>query len=66
MANGTYDVIEPQLKDDLKFDDYASDFESIHQEIKNDANEFLAVLKNSVFYGSGLVRFFNQGTIDHQ
>jgi hypothetical protein len=47
---------------DLKFsDEDGIDFESIHKEIKQDALEYLEVLKNSVFYGSGILRFFKQG-----
>ena len=47
---------------ELKFSDNGgTDFESIHKEIKQDALEYLEVLKNSVFYGSGILRFFKQG-----
>lgn len=47
---------------ELKFsDEGGTDFESIHKEIKQDALEYLEVLKNSVFYGSGILRFFKQG-----
>lgn len=44
----------------LKFSNDAGDLPSIEAEIEQDFSEFLFCLKNSVFYGSGILRFFNQ------
>ena len=48
--------------DGLDYVNPAGCFEAINKEINEDANEYLECLKNSVFFGSGLLRFYKQGT----
>lgn len=47
--------------DGLDYVNPAGCFEAINKEINEDAKEYLACLKNSVFFGSGLLRFYKQG-----
>lgn len=49
--------------DGLNYVNPAGNFESINKEINEDAKEYLECLKNSVFYGSGLLRFYKQGKL---
>jgi hypothetical protein len=47
--------------DGLDYVNPAGCFEAINKEINEDAKEYLECLKNSVFFGSGLLRFYKQG-----
>lgn len=44
----------------LEFVPDSSNFTEVASEIDADINEFIACMKNSVFYGSGIQRFYNQ------
>jgi hypothetical protein len=43
----------------LEFSEQPETFEEVHKEINEDVNEFLECMKNSIFYGSGIQRFYN-------
>ncbi|RNA13273.1 dynamin family [Brachionus plicatilis] len=43
----------------LVFSPDAENFEQVRREIKEDFGEFLECLKNSIFYGSGIQRYYN-------
>lgn len=55
-------VMDKQF-DDLEYTDPADNFDDIHNEIVQDAHEYFECLINSIFYGSGLLRFYKQGAI---
>ena len=44
----------------LNFSEESDDLKKIQIEIEEDINEFICCMKNSVFYGSGIIRFYNQ------
>jgi hypothetical protein len=46
--------------DKLVFSAEAELLSEIQQEIEADINEFITCMKNSIFYGSGIQRFYNQ------
>jgi hypothetical protein len=43
----------------LKFSEDSKELKDIQMEIESDMNEFKACMKNSVFYGSGIQRYYN-------
>ena len=46
--------------DGIKFSSDASNFEETCDELEEDLEEFIKCMQNSVFYGSGIQRFYNQ------